>query len=135
MHCNCGYLQLYTRITKQGWFDSNKDVYIFRGVIDDVNQFLAVCIVAVCSILLLLVVFINCEISASKITCFAAVIKMCKTVENVVLRIIQYHDSSGNVKLHLSCCMIWLQAAAQCSGYETRFVLQPVMRCAGYNRF
>jgi len=35
-------LQLYTRITKQGWFDSNKDVYIFRGVIDDVTQFLAV---------------------------------------------------------------------------------------------
>ena len=37
--------QLYTRITKQGWFDSNKDVYIFRGVIDDVNQFLAVCVI------------------------------------------------------------------------------------------
>jgi len=33
---------LYTRITKQGWFDSNKDVYLFRGVIDDVTQFLAV---------------------------------------------------------------------------------------------
>jgi len=38
------WLQLYTRITKQGWFDSNKEVYIFRGVIDDVNQFLAVCL-------------------------------------------------------------------------------------------
>jgi len=38
--------QLYTRITKQGWFDSNKDVYIFRGVIDDVNQFLAVCVIS-----------------------------------------------------------------------------------------
>ena len=39
------WLQLYTRITKQGWFDSNKEVYIFRGVIDDVNQFLAVWVV------------------------------------------------------------------------------------------
>jgi len=42
--CIMIWLQLYTRITKQGWFDSNKEVYIFRGVIDDVNQFLAVCV-------------------------------------------------------------------------------------------
>jgi len=33
---------------EQGWFDSNKDVYIFRGVIDDVNQFLAVLLLLCC---------------------------------------------------------------------------------------
>ena len=51
-HCVFVWWQLYTRITKQGWFDSNKDVYIFRGVIDDVNQFLAVCLIAVAPLLL-----------------------------------------------------------------------------------
>jgi len=54
--CVAVLLQLYTRITKQGWFDSNKDVYIFRGVIDDVNQFLAVRTV-VCALLLLLLCY------------------------------------------------------------------------------
>ena len=34
--------QLFATITKQGWFDSTKDVFIFRKVIVDVNQFLSV---------------------------------------------------------------------------------------------
>src|SRR6218665_1481000 len=36
------FCQLYTRITKNGWFDTSKDTYIFRNVIDDVNRFLNV---------------------------------------------------------------------------------------------
>ncbi|KAK2159702.1 hypothetical protein NP493_1697g00009 [Ridgeia piscesae] len=33
-------VQLFATITKQGWFDVSKDVYVFRNVIVDVNQFL-----------------------------------------------------------------------------------------------
>jgi len=51
-------LQLYTRITKQGWFDSNKEVYIFRGVIDDVNQFLAVRVVRLLILVSLILIYL-----------------------------------------------------------------------------
>uniref|UniRef100_A0A8C5TMN1 Exportin 7 n=1 Tax=Malurus cyaneus samueli TaxID=2593467 RepID=A0A8C5TMN1_9PASS len=33
-------IQLYARITKLGWFDCQKDEYVFRNVIDDVTKFL-----------------------------------------------------------------------------------------------
>uniref|UniRef100_A0A6I8QVN7 Exportin 7 n=1 Tax=Xenopus tropicalis TaxID=8364 RepID=A0A6I8QVN7_XENTR len=33
-------IQLYARITKLGWFDSQKDEYVFRNVIGDVTRFL-----------------------------------------------------------------------------------------------
>ncbi|KAI0211191.1 Exportin-7 [Lamellibrachia satsuma] len=33
-------VQLFATITKQGWFDITKDVFVFRNVIVDVNQFL-----------------------------------------------------------------------------------------------
>ncbi|XP_014341924.1 exportin-7 isoform X2 [Latimeria chalumnae] len=33
-------IQLYARITKLGWFDSQKDEYVFRNVIADVTRFL-----------------------------------------------------------------------------------------------
>ena len=32
---------MYCRITKLGWFDSEKDDFIFRNVMDDVNKFLS----------------------------------------------------------------------------------------------
>ena len=32
---------LYSRITKLGWFDSEKSEFIFRNVMDDVNKFLS----------------------------------------------------------------------------------------------
>lgn len=35
-------IQLYARITKLGWFDSQKDDYVFRNVIADVTRFLQV---------------------------------------------------------------------------------------------
>ena len=35
-------VQLFARITKQGWFDTAKEVYAFRNVIPEVNQFLNV---------------------------------------------------------------------------------------------
>ncbi len=34
--------QLFSRITKQGWFDSSKDNFVFRNVTSDVGQFLQV---------------------------------------------------------------------------------------------
>lgn len=36
-------IQLYARITKLGWFDCQKDEYVFRNVITDVTRFLQVC--------------------------------------------------------------------------------------------
>ncbi|KAK2166427.1 hypothetical protein LSH36_39g09000 [Paralvinella palmiformis] len=33
-------VQLFARITKQGWFDVSKESYVFRNVIDDIKQFL-----------------------------------------------------------------------------------------------
>ena len=36
-----GLVTLYCRITKLGWFDSEKDDFIFRNVMDDVNKFLS----------------------------------------------------------------------------------------------
>lgn len=44
-------IQLYARITKLGWFDCQKDDYVFRNVIADVTRFLQVC-VCVCVIAL-----------------------------------------------------------------------------------
>lgn len=41
-------IQLYARITKLGWFDCQKDDYVFRNVIADVTRFLQVCL---CSLL------------------------------------------------------------------------------------
>ena len=35
-------VQLYARITKQGWFDSNKQEFIFRNVIPEITKFLNV---------------------------------------------------------------------------------------------
>lgn len=35
-------IQLYARITKLGWFDCQKDEYVFRNVITDVTRFLQV---------------------------------------------------------------------------------------------
>lgn len=35
-------IQLYARITKLGWFDCQKDDYVFRNVIADVTRFLQV---------------------------------------------------------------------------------------------
>lgn len=35
-------IQLYARITKLGWFDNQKDEYVFRSVIVDVTRFLQV---------------------------------------------------------------------------------------------
>jgi exportin-7 len=35
-----GMVTLYSRITKLGWFDSDKNEFIFRNVMDDVNKFL-----------------------------------------------------------------------------------------------
>lgn len=37
-------IQLYARITKLGWFDLQKDDYVFRNVIADVTRFLQVCV-------------------------------------------------------------------------------------------
>lgn len=37
-------IQLYARITKLGWFDCQKDDYVFRNVIADVTRFLQVCV-------------------------------------------------------------------------------------------
>lgn len=37
-------IQLYARITKLGWFDCQKDDYVFRNVIADVTRFLQVCL-------------------------------------------------------------------------------------------
>lgn len=39
-------IQLYARITKLGWFDCQKDDYVFRNVIADVTRFLQVCVCA-----------------------------------------------------------------------------------------
>lgn len=41
-------IQLYARITKLGWFDCQKDDYVFRNVIADVTRFLQVCVCVVC---------------------------------------------------------------------------------------
>ena len=35
-------VQVYARITKQGWFDSNKQEFIFRNVIPEITKFLNV---------------------------------------------------------------------------------------------
>ena len=35
-------VQLFARITKQGWFDSTKEEFVFRNVITDINQFINV---------------------------------------------------------------------------------------------
>lgn len=35
---------LFARISKLGWFDSDKDEYVFRNVISDVTKFLQVCL-------------------------------------------------------------------------------------------
>jgi hypothetical protein len=35
-------IQLYARITKLGWFDCQKDDYVFRNAITDVTRFLQV---------------------------------------------------------------------------------------------
>lgn len=35
-------IQLYARITKLGWFDCQKEDYVFRNVIVDVTRFLQV---------------------------------------------------------------------------------------------
>jgi len=37
-------IQLYARITKLGWFDCQKEDYVFRNVIADVTRFLQVCV-------------------------------------------------------------------------------------------
>jgi len=36
-----GMVTLYSRITKFGWFDSEKEEFVFRNVMSDVNKFLA----------------------------------------------------------------------------------------------
>ena len=36
-----GLVTLYSRITKLGWFDSEKDEFVFRNVITDVTKFLS----------------------------------------------------------------------------------------------
>jgi len=36
-----GLVTLYSRITKLGWFDSEKDDFVFRNVMSDVNKFLS----------------------------------------------------------------------------------------------
>ncbi|XP_023340889.1 exportin-7 [Eurytemora carolleeae] len=36
-----GLVTLYSRITKLGWFDSDKDEFVFRNVMSDVNKFLS----------------------------------------------------------------------------------------------
>ena len=41
-------IQLYARITKLGWFDCQKDDYVFRNVIADVTRFLQVRAVVRC---------------------------------------------------------------------------------------
>ena len=35
-----GMVTLFSRITKLGWFDSDKDEFVFRAVISDVTKFL-----------------------------------------------------------------------------------------------
>ena len=35
-----GLVTLFSRITKLGWFDSDKDEFVFRAVISDVTKFL-----------------------------------------------------------------------------------------------
>lgn len=37
-------LQLYARITKISWFEGSKSDWIFRNVVQDVSEFLSVCI-------------------------------------------------------------------------------------------
>lgn len=39
-------IQLYARITKLGWFDCQKDEYVFRNVITDVTRFLQVSVLS-----------------------------------------------------------------------------------------
>lgn len=34
---------LFAKITKQGWFDGEKDSYAFRNVVSDISVFLQVC--------------------------------------------------------------------------------------------
>ena len=36
--------QLFARITKLGWFDVIKDEYVFKNVVNDVGQFIQVCL-------------------------------------------------------------------------------------------
>ena len=36
-----GLVTLYSRITKLGWFDNEKDEFVFRNVMSDVNKFLS----------------------------------------------------------------------------------------------
>ena len=40
-----GMVTLFSRITKLGWFDSDKDEFVFRAVISDVTKFLQGCTV------------------------------------------------------------------------------------------
>ena len=37
-----GLVTLFSRITKLGWFDSEKEEFVFRAVITDVTKFLQV---------------------------------------------------------------------------------------------
>lgn len=34
---------LFARISKLGWFDSDKEEYVFRNVVGDISKFLQVC--------------------------------------------------------------------------------------------
>ena len=65
-----GLVTLFSRITKLGWFDSDKEEFVFRAVITDVTKFLQGsaehCMVGVqllsqlvCEVTCLLVVLIN----------------------------------------------------------------------------
>ena len=36
------FIQLFARITKLGWFDADKEDYVFRNVTGDVSKFLQV---------------------------------------------------------------------------------------------
>lgn len=38
----CLVLQLIARITKDGWFNGDKKVFVFRDILDEVGKFLRV---------------------------------------------------------------------------------------------
>ena len=38
--CYVVFLQLFSRITKLGWYDVIKDEYVFRNVVTDVGKFI-----------------------------------------------------------------------------------------------
>ena len=40
-----GLVTLFARITKLGWFDCDKEEYVFRNVVTDISKFLQVILV------------------------------------------------------------------------------------------